>query len=176
MKLMTKRLLLRPLTEADAEDVFAYSRGEQVGPNAGWKPHESLEETQEILRQVFLDREAVFGIVLRETGRVVGSIGLIPDPKRENGRVRMLGYALGQEHWGRGYMTEAARAVVACGFGPMELDLISAYCYPHNYRSRHVLEKLGFQFEGTLRLCEELYDGRVLPNDCYSLRRCDWRG
>ena len=45
----TERLLLRPVTEQDAEDIYEYSNSKNVGPNAGWKPHESIEETREIM-------------------------------------------------------------------------------------------------------------------------------
>ena len=53
MELETKRLRLRPLTEQDAEGLFAYCSHPDVGPAAGWKPHETLEESREILEQVF---------------------------------------------------------------------------------------------------------------------------
>lgn len=54
MELETKRLRLHPLTEKDAEGLFAYCSHPAVGPAAGWKPHETLEESREILEQVFL--------------------------------------------------------------------------------------------------------------------------
>ena len=167
----TDRLLLRPLAEEDAPDVYAYSAGSHVGPPAGWKPHESEQESLEILKTVFLSRDAVFGIVLRETGHVIGSIGLIDDPKRENPAARMLGYALGKDNWGRGIMTEAVRATLAYGFERLSLALISAYCYPETRRSQRVLDKCGFVREGTLQLCERRYDGVVLDNLCYVLLR-----
>lgn len=169
MILETQRLLLRPIEQDDAQDIFAYASEPDVGPNAGWKPHENLDETLEIIETVFLHQQAVFGIVLKETGTMVGSIGLVGDPKRQNEQARMLGYALSAKQWGRGYMTEAAAAVVRHGFETMGLDLISAYCYPLNERSQRVLDKLGFQYEGRLAQCEQLYTGEVLDNECYRL-------
>lgn len=140
MVLETQRLL-RPIERDDAQDILAYPSG----PNAGWKPHENLDEMLEIIESVFLHQQAVFGIVRKETGRMVGSIGLIDDPKRQNEQARMRGYALSTKQWGRGCMREAAAAVVRYGFETMDLDLISAYCYPLNERSHKVLGKLGFQ-------------------------------
>lgn len=169
MILETERLLLRPIILEDAPDIFAYSKNENVGPNAGWKPHESLAETLEVLKTVFIGQEGVFGIVLKGSGKMAGSIGLIEDPKRENPNARMLGYALSQSCWGRGLMTEAVRAVVQYGFDSLELTLISAYCYPHNARSRRVLHKCGFAYEGCLKQCEILYDGQILDNECYAI-------
>ena len=167
--LETERLILRAITENDDEAIDAYSKNANVGPNAGWKPHENIEETRSIIKAVFLGKENVFGIVVKETGILIGSIGLIEDAKRDNDKVKMLGYAIGEEYWGNGYITEAAVAVIAYGFRSLNLDLISAYCYPFNERSKHVLEKLGFEYEGKLKLCEKRFDGLILDNECYAL-------
>jgi putative acetyltransferase len=163
----TERLLLRPVTENDAEALFEYCRNVNIGSNAGWKPHESIEETREIIKLVFLDKEHVFGIVLKETGQLFGSIGLIPDPKRQNDKTRMTGYAIAENYWNKGYATEALQAVLRFGFEKLELQLISAYCYPFNEQSKKVLKKCGFQYEGKLHLAEKRYDGIILDNDCY---------
>ena len=163
----TERLLLRPVIENDAEAIFEYSKNEQVGANAGWKPHENIAETHEIMKLVFLDKENVFGIELKETGKLVGSIGLIPDPKRQNDNTRMLGYAIGENDWNKGYATEAVQALIRFGFEKLGLHLIAAYCYPFNERSKHVLRKCGFQYEGKLHQAEIRYDGEVIDNECY---------
>ena len=77
----TERLILRPITEDDTEAIFEYCQSENVGPNAGWKPHESVDETRGIMKLVFMDKENVFGVELKETGQLLGSIGLVVDPK-----------------------------------------------------------------------------------------------
>lgn len=81
----------------------------------------------------------------------------------------MLGYAMSEHYWGKGLMTEAAQAVIKYGFDERNLDLISAYCYPFNNRSRRVLEKNNFQYEGTLKQAEKLYNGNIYDNECYVL-------
>ena len=169
MILETPRLKLRPLRLSDADDLYDCCKDPAVGPSAGWKPHESIEETREIMQAVFLDREGIFGMELGENGRIVGSVGLMPYPKRENPLARMIGYSLGRPYWGRGLMTEAVRRVLDYGWEELSLSLISACCYPENARSKSVLQKCGFQYEGTLRLAEVLYDGRVLDHECYIL-------
>lgn len=168
-ELTLKRLILRPIVLTDAQDVFEYSYRPSVGPNAGWKPHESIEETLEIMKLIFLEQETVWGIALKETGKITGTIGLIDDPKRENPAAKMLGYAISDRYWGKGYMTEAARSVIRYGFEQCGFALISAYCYPENTRSKRVLEKCGFVYEGTLRLAERLYTGEIRDNMCCSL-------
>lgn len=169
MVLTTGRLLLRPVVAEDAEDFYEYSRNANVGLNAGWKPHESIEETRLIMEQVFMNRETIFGIVVKESGKLIGTIGLVKEPKRDNDKARMLGYAIGEAYWGQGFMTEAVRELLRYGFEELRLDLVSAYCYPHNQRSRRVLEKCGFLYEGTLRQCEQLFDGKTYDNECYVL-------
>ena len=74
MELHTERLLLRPFREDDVQALYDYSKDEPVGRNAGWKPHESLLESADILHLVFLDRPAVWAIVRREDGRLMGCL------------------------------------------------------------------------------------------------------
>lgn len=169
--LTTKRLMLRSLTEQDAKDLFDYSKEEEVGKNAGWKPHESLEETEKILREVFLDQEDVFGIIEQESRKLIGTVGLVPDFTRENQQVRMLGYALGKGSWGNGYMTEAVRAILTYGFEERGYRLISVSHYTDNVRSQRVIEKCGFQFEGIQRQSEIRYDGVVMDKKWYSVTK-----
>lgn len=175
MLIETKRLVLRPVCESDDEAIFEYSKNPNVGPNAGWKPHESVAETRELMKAVFVKADGVFAIVLKESGKLIGSVGIISDPKREYDGARMLGYAIGEEYWGKGYMTEAAGAVIEYGFEELKLDLISAYCFPFNKRSKRVLEKHGFTYEGTLTKCEKRFDGLLLDNECYALTAENFR-
>lgn len=169
MTLTTERLTLRPFREDDVEALYAYSKDEEVGRNAGWKPHESLLESSDILHLVFLNQSSVWAIERKSDRRLMGSIGLITDSARQYGSARSLGYALGVDYWGQGYMTEAVRAAVRFGFGQMGLDLISATCYPDNPASRRVLEKCGFQYEGVLHRAELLYNGQVKDHLCFYL-------
>ena len=136
----TERLLLRPFRESDAEAFFKCCQNPNIGNNAGWKPHDSLEESQEILRSVFISQSGIWAIILKEDRRLIGSVGIIPDPKRENPQARMLGYWLDESHWGKGYMTEAVQSVLDYGFNTLQLSLITANCYPHNERSQHGLD------------------------------------
>ena len=80
----TERLLLRPWRLEDAADMYAYAKNPNVGPNAGWKPHESVEESKAILESwIHSDEEKDnWAIVPKETGRACGSIGLHQDGRR----------------------------------------------------------------------------------------------
>ena len=72
----TPRLLLRPFQDADAADVYRYAQDPAVGPVAGWPPHQSVEESREIIRTVFSAPD-VFAMELKATSAVIGSVGFV---------------------------------------------------------------------------------------------------
>ena len=166
--LETDRLLLRAWSIDDTEDFFEYAKNPNVGPNAGWEPHSDKEFTLKII-MAFIENGAVWAIVYKENGKVIGSLGLHTDKRREDVNAKMIGYVLSQEYWGRGLMTEAVNAAIQYAFEEMKLGLLSVCHYPFNTRSQKVIEKCGFQYEGTLRLASTRYDGAVLDDVCYSM-------
>lgn len=165
----TSRLVLRPIVESDLDAIFEYASNPNVGPNAGWEPHKTKDETRELMQMLFLNQESVWGITLLGEDKVLGTLGLLEDPKRQYDRVRMLGYSLDEGYWGKGYMTEACQAVIEHGFEKMQLDLISIYCFPFNAASKRVIEKCGFKYEGNLRKAEKIFDGNLYDNLCFSM-------
>lgn len=173
--LETERLILRAFRSEDAPDVFAYAQNPNVGPNAGWRPHATLSESEGIVRH-FIDKGEVWAIEDRQTGTVIGSIGLHKDERRDFDGVRMLGYVLAESHWGRGLMTEAASRVLRHAFEAQHLAMVSVYHYPHNARSGRVILKCGFTLEGTLRMAGQIYDGTVVDEVCYSMTRAEYDG
>ncbi len=171
----TERLILRHIKSSDAEDIFEYSKNPDVGPNAGWEPHKSVEDSKEIMKYIFLGENNIFGIELKENKKLIGTIGLIKDLKRENPTALMLGYALSKDYWGKGIMSEAAKTVIDYGFNELGLDIISCCCYSFNKRSRRVIEKSGFRYEGTIRGAEMRYDGKIFDLDSFSLIKDEWK-
>ncbi len=169
MKLLTERLVLRPVKISDAEDMFYYSRDLRVGSLAGWKPHSTVKETRKIIKLIFKDRIGVFGIEYQ--GKLIGTIGVVPDERRQNDDFMMLGYSLSPEYWGRGIMTEAAREVIAYAFSSLGAKYISAYTYPENEASKRVLEKLGFEFDHCASKTDKLYTGEVKDSLCFILEK-----
>ena len=93
----TERLKLTPWTSSreDAEGLYAYAKNPNVGPNAGWAPHKNVEESAEIIRTLFMPHE-VWAIRNKETGQIMGSIGLEPDRRREDVKSLEMGYSLGE--------------------------------------------------------------------------------
>lgn len=165
----TERLLLRPFVESDLEAFFKHCQNPNIGSNAGWEPHKTLEDSRKILHSVFISLRDNWAIILKENQQLIGAIGIIPDPKRENPHTRMMGYWLGEPYWGKGYMTEAVQSVIEYGFSTLNLSLITANCYPHNQRSQQVLKRNGFVYEGILHQAELTYDGQTYDHQCYYL-------
>lgn len=167
----TKRLELRKFRQSDLFDFFAYTSQEDVGLNAGWKPHEKLSECEMVLEN-FIASDEILAIVEKNSQRVIGSIGLHVDERFRRGiACRELGYCMNHDYWGKGYMSEAVRAVLMIGFINMHLEIITCGHYPENERSRRVIEKSGFTYEGLIRCHSRLYNGEVKDLCQYSLTR-----
>lgn len=168
--LETKRLILRSWTLDDADDVYDYAKDPQVGPSAGWKPHENKEESRRTVES-FIKNHDVWAVEEKSSGKVIGSVGLHEIDQNEIPENRMLGYIIGRKWWGQGYCPEAAEAILRYGFTQMNLALITVYHYPFNQNSKRVIEKLKFTYEGTLRQRCKVFDGKIYDNVCYSMTR-----
>lgn len=153
--LETERLILRKWTDADAESLFEYAKDPDVGPIAGWPPHQSVEESLSIIRNVLNGAEC-YAICEKENGKAIGAIEL-----KLNGHTDMterddeceLGYWLGKSFWGRGYMPEAARELIRHGFEDLHMRAIWCGYYDGNQKSKRVQEKVGFLYHHT---CDDL--------------------
>jgi len=169
----TERLILRGFQLEDLDDIYEYAKNPNVGPMAGWKPHSSKEESLSILKS-FIEKEEVWAIVLKENNKVIGSLGIHKNHKRDNPNARSLGYVLSEDYWGRGLMTEVVKRAVKFVFEEMNIDLLVVFHYPHNVRSKRVIEKCGFKYEGTLRQASTIYDGRIFDVVCYSILKSEY--
>jgi len=148
--LETDRLILRPFRETDLEDLYAYASVEGVGESAGWPHHTSMETSRRVLDS-FIRGHNIFAIVWKETGRVIGSLGLHESWTAEKPEYRGLrcvdvGYVLAKAFWGRGLMPEAVRRVIRYGFEECCLDALTVCHFEENDRSRRVIEKCGFRY------------------------------
>lgn len=144
----TERLILRPFTEDDLSDFFAYASVPGVGEMAGWPHHETVETSREILA-MFIDNKNVLAICHRETGRVIGSFGFHDSwanyaPEYKDKRMAEIGYVLSKDFWGQGLMPEAVKAALAYGFETLNLEIIGVCHFVDNMQSRRVIEKSGF--------------------------------
>ena len=155
MILETERLILRKWTQDDAESLFTYAKNPKVGPIAGWPPHKDIESSKYVIDNIFTGAEC-YAICEKENNVAIGAVEL-----KLNGHTDMtdrddeceLGYWLGEPFWGRGYMPEAAYALMKRGFETLEMTTIWCGYYDGNKKSKRVQEKLGFIYHHT---CDEV--------------------
>ena len=118
---------------------------------AGWPPHQSVEESLDVIKNVLNGKEA-YAICLKEDGKAIGAIEL-----KLNGHTDMterddeceLGYWLGKLFWNQGFMTEAAREILRHAFEDICMSKVWCGYYEGNAKSKHVQEKVGFKYQWT---------------------------
>jgi len=146
----TERLLLRRSMVEDAEAIFAgYAQDHEVTKYLTWKATGNIEDTREHLR--------TSATAWRE-----GAVGV-----RVDGYKVELGYVLARRFWGKGYMTEAVRAVVSWALEEKDIYRVWAVCDVENQASARVMEKVGMQREGILRRWTMHPNRSDEPRDCY---------
>ncbi|MCU9595887.1 GNAT family N-acetyltransferase [Caldibacillus thermolactis] len=146
--LFSERLILRQWKESDSKDLYEYAKSELVGPNAGWAPHNSEDESKEVIK-LFIEENDTYAVVLKEENKVIGSVGLHdrqPDKSLVDLKQKEIGYVLNPDYWGRGMIPEAVNRVIQYGFEKLDLDIIWCGHFDFNYNSKRVCEKCGFQY------------------------------
>lgn len=144
-KLETERLVLRGFMRSDAKDVYDYAKRDDVGPNAGWKPHKNLNETKDIIKH-FIDKDEVYALVLKETNTVIGSLGIHFTLLGSLGKVYELGYVLHPNYHRRGLMSEAIDAALEYFFYHQNQHVIYVGHFYENRPSQLLIEKFGFKW------------------------------
>lgn len=151
MVLETERLILRPWKESDAESLYKYAKDPLVGPIAGWPPHKSVKNSCEIIKNV-LSAPNTYAVVLKATGKPVGSIGLMIG---ESSNLKIsndegeIGYWIGVPYWGQGLIPEAVKEILRYGFEDLNLSKIWCGYFEGNEKSHRVQEKCGFIYHHT---------------------------
>lgn len=149
--LETERLFLREIIPADAEDLFEMDSDPAVHRYIYNKPNTVIEEQYEMIRmlqQQYRDHGiARWAVVDKQTQECLGWAGLkyFTEPINGHQYFYELGYRFKQKHWGKGYATEAASAIVHYGFSRLNTEVLYAMTDINNKASHHVLAKLGFR-------------------------------
>ena len=148
-QLVSERLVLRELSLQDAPRIQLLASDKRIADMTANIPHPypdnaAVDWITQHESNWQLRKQAIFGIILKSTQEVIGSIGLA---FRESGDVE-LGYWVGVDYWGSGYATEAVKGIVAFGFNDLELICIKARRLSRNPASGKVLLKSGFVHTG----------------------------
>jgi [ribosomal protein S5]-alanine N-acetyltransferase len=152
--LETERLSLREVEDGDAPFILDLLNSPGFLENIGDRGVRSLDEAKAFIedRMRASYRDHGFGMwiaVQKRDGAPVGMAGLV---KRDGLDVPDVGYAFIQRAWGQGYAQEAAAAVLAHARGPLGIPRLAAITTPENFASMAVLRKIGFTFQGMIRL------------------------
>lgn len=146
-----------------------------LGQWRGWKPHENIKEAEKALHQ-YIEQKYHWAVVLKAENKVIGAIKLNPDNNRGKYYAKAISFVLSPNYWGYGIMTEAAKLVIKYAFDELKIDLLSAFHYSENYRSKRVIEKCGFEYEITLPKSKQRYDGKQMDIVCYCIVKSKYYG
>ncbi|MES2317369.1 MAG: GNAT family N-acetyltransferase [Pseudomonadota bacterium] len=174
--LTTDRLVLRWLTADDAADQFALFSDPEVMRYWSCAPWTGIAQARAAIEEVLADyrngTSLRFAITLRDSGAFIGNIRLYDffDQNRRCG----IGYAIGQPHWGKGYLGEAMTAVLDHAFASLDLNRIEADIDPRNEASARLLERMRFVKEGYMRE-RWIVNGEICDTAFYGLLKSDWQ-
>lgn len=149
----TQRLILRPFSPGDAEDVLQYRKEPMVNCFAGMKLKD-LEEAERAVAEQQKDAEFCFAIVLKDNGKVIGQIEAHPESAQPDGAESFVKdtyspcWMLHKDYHGKGYAYEAAFAFYDYLFKEKGARRIYAYTEDYNLPSQRLCEKLGMRLEG----------------------------
>ena len=171
----TRRLFLRHIRPADAEDLFPTLSDEEAMQFYGHEPHRSVDETHALIEQIqarYTRREAIrWGVTLKGEDCVIGSCGF---HHFDAGFHRAeTGYELQRAYWRQGIMFEAMSAILSYGFDFLELHRVEAIIDMANEQSKGLLLKLGFTYEGNLRQ-RYLFRDRFEDEHYFGLLKDEW--
>lgn len=153
-ELITERLLLKPIQSCDLDDYHALCRDERVMALYGVLPHQSHQETTQLIRhleQQFHQKKSIrWGVFLQsKPQQLIGDVGFwrfVPERLRAE-----VGAKLKCDFWGQGLMPEAIQRVLHFGIEQMNLNSIEGHVDPSHLVSENMLVQLGFVKEGELK-------------------------
>ena len=170
--LRTERLTLRPFTSADAPAVQRLASTYEVALNTLMIPHpypEGAAEEWIAKHAEDFEENRIHHFAIDRDGELVGATALVV----KSDGLADIGYWIGVPYWKHGYASEAAAEVVRYGFEDCGMQRIYACHFARNPASGRVLQKVGMQYEGTLRRHLLKWDERV-DLVYYGILREEW--
>jgi RimJ/RimL family protein N-acetyltransferase len=172
-ELVTPRLRFRPWLETDADALYRYASDPDVGPRAGWPPHQSVEDSLQVIRNIFSNGHT-WALELKETGEPIGCMGYYAHGESNidiGGNDAELGYWIAKPYWNQGLCTEALQAMIDYCFNEKHFRNLWADFFVDNPASGRVMEKCGFHDTGKINWCSRLYQGNERPVKIMRLNR-----
>ncbi|QHL87185.1 GNAT family N-acetyltransferase [Nibribacter ruber] len=176
MQLQTPRLLLREFKEDDWHFTNLYEASQEVMRYQTRDVRDAQESQQHVLQCMQESQEDPrtiydLAIVIKQTDMLIGRVGMKVDYDAEDAA---LWYLLNHKYWNKGYVTEAAQAMMNFGFTELHLHRIWADCDPRNTGSYRVMEKLGMRKEA--HFIENIFiKGEWCDSFVYALLHREWQ-
>ena len=169
----TERLILRELEYTDEKDLFEMDSDPEVHlyiENNPVKVISEITKVIEMLKKQYQENGiARWAVVDKQTNECIGWSGLkyFNVALNNHNNFYELGYRFKRKHWGKGFATESAIAILNYGFKNLKVDSVFAITDPNNSNSKKVLTKLGFDFQETFD-----YEGDM--TDWFELKKANW--
>ncbi|MCD0473822.1 GNAT family N-acetyltransferase [Flavobacterium sp. EDS] len=169
----TERLILRELEYTDENDLFEMDSDPEVHLYIENNPVKEISEITKVIEMLKKQYQengiARWAVVDKQTNECVGWSGLkyFNESLNKHNNFYELGYRFKKKHWGKGFATEAAIAILNYGFSNLKVDSVFAITDPNNSNSKKVLTKLGFDFQETFD-----YEGDM--TDWFELKKINW--
>lgn len=158
MILENERILLRHWEETDADALYRYASDAEVGLRAGWPPHQSVEESREVIRTDF-NCDTIWAIVLKSTNEPIGAMGYFPGFRLHADSAvaePLVGYWVGRPYWNQGICTDALKLMIEHVCRDTDFNTLVATHFLDNPASGCVMKKCGFAPTG-----ETIFDDRL---------------
>lgn len=149
MILTTKRLILRPWEERDAESLYKIAKDPDVLPAAGGMVHANAAFSLKFIKHR-LSKEETYAIVLKDTDTPIGNIALKLEKFSKNSKETELAFWLSKEYWGQGLILEAIKEILRYCFHNLKIETVWCGFYEGNVKCKRVLEKAGFKYGHTI--------------------------
>ncbi|WP_432663674.1 GNAT family N-acetyltransferase [Wukongibacter baidiensis] len=155
IRIDTERLTMRPFTLDDRDSIFNIMKDKEMYLYTPDEPWSGVESAEEFIKMVLWlydmnhhNFRHFFAMTIKQSGEIIGfcGIGGIAYDRSKN----EVFYSIGKDHWGKGYATEAAKAMLKYAFEELELDNIIAAVHPENIASNRVLQKIGLKKVGVI--------------------------
>jgi len=173
--LSTERMLLRTITDADVDDIYAYHSREDVCRYLPFEPRSYQEVTEKVAQfaaaRIINGDDDYWQLAMERGGQVIGDVYFklhsVANATAE------IGWSLHPDHHGRGYMTEAARAVLRIGFAELGLHRVYAQLDPRHHASVALCKRIGMREEAYF--VEDLwFKGEWGDTGIYAILEREW--
>lgn len=165
MRIETENFILRDWLEADAESLVQVANNKKIYDNLrDLFPHPySIEDAKAFIKMTQQANEKAIFLAVEIEGKAIGSVGITfkDDIYRKNAEI---GYFIGEDFWGKGYMTEIIKEITKYTFSNFDIIRIYAEPFEDNKASRRALEKAGFKLEAVFK--NYVIKNKIIKNSC----------